>query len=153
VGLEPKFDFGSARSTLVRDRPRLSYEARTESNLYANLLKDMGELARCQEQYTDAIAYFKKALDVHVRHDPFDEIWGTLIVVPLGLCYLSTGQEDEAAEEIRKAFQTRVAILGETHPHTLVSLCGPGTRIYEHESTAHGYREYREGKEDKGTGV
>jgi len=25
VGLEPKFDFGSARSTLVRDRPRLSY--------------------------------------------------------------------------------------------------------------------------------
>ena len=26
VGLEPKFDFGSARSTLVRDRPRLSYE-------------------------------------------------------------------------------------------------------------------------------
>jgi hypothetical protein len=25
VGLEPKFDFGGARSTLVRDRPRLTY--------------------------------------------------------------------------------------------------------------------------------
>jgi hypothetical protein len=25
VGLEPKFDFSSARSTLVRDRPRLTY--------------------------------------------------------------------------------------------------------------------------------
>jgi len=34
VGLEPKFDFGSARSTLVRDRPRLSYLDRNPILLY-----------------------------------------------------------------------------------------------------------------------
>jgi len=61
---------------------------------------------------------------MYVRHEPFDEIRGTWTVIPLSLCYLCTGQEDEAAREVRKVVQTRKAILGETHPHTLESYRG-----------------------------
>jgi tetratricopeptide (TPR) repeat protein len=94
-------------------------EASTAPISYAHILTDMGELARLQEHFTEAIAYYKQALDVYVRHDPFDEMSQTWTGLGLSLCYINIGQEDEAAEEIRKAVQTQKAILGETNPHTL----------------------------------
>jgi len=61
-------------------------------------------LTNINNPHTEAITYYKQALDVKLRHDPFDEISGTWIAVSLSVCYLRNGQEDEAAEEMRKAF-------------------------------------------------